>query len=417
MKIALILLSFTVAIKLFAQPGWQYQNSNLSNNEYGAICAINKDTVFVIAGKGKFLKTVNGGIIWTTHNTGITVSFFDLSFINADTGYAVGQKGTILRTMDGGAHWDSLTSGTNKDLFSVSTKTPNNIWAVGDSGVILNSHDYGTTWIKNNALTGKKLNSIRFRNSNIGFIAGNTGTLFGTVNGGANWNTLTIATTNDLFSLTVTEKYVYLFAGGAGGGGFQANAIFKTNDGVTWTSIMPGFSYGTASLFFQNDSLGFFSASGCTTNGACFITIAKTTNYGQNWIPSLTSTPPAMPGFAYSDIVFVTDKIGYVLCGNNILKTTDGGIFVNVKELEEHDGLKIYPNPATKMLTIDGKQFTKGNTYAVIYDMMGKQIKNERINISQTTEIDVGILSEGVYFIKVYTEDGLVGIKKFLKEK
>jgi photosystem II stability/assembly factor-like uncharacterized protein len=402
----------------FAQIGWKYQTSNLSSNRYGAIYAINKDTVYVIADKGKFLKTLNGGTIWTTQSTGITGSFFDLSFINADTGYAAGQKGTIIRTKDGGTHWDSLTSGTKKDLFSISTKDPANLWAVGDSGVILNSHDFGTTWIKNNALTDKKLNSIRFRNSNIGFIAGNSGTLFGTIDGGTNWNVLTIATTKDLFSLSVTGGCAYMLVGWVGSYFSNASELFKTNDNINWVSANSSINgYGNSTLYFQNDSLGYVIVSGCTTNSQCFINIFKTTNYGQNWPFSLGSSPPSTPALAYSDIAFATNKIGYVLCGDNILKTIDGGIFVSIKELDDKYDLKIYPNPAVKNLTIDNRQFAKGVTHIAIYDACGKQVLQETNNANLITEIDMRDLKAGMYIIKLYTEDGLVSTAKFLKDK
>src|SRR5437764_899732 len=122
-KLSLMLLVFTVSMNLIAQNGWKYQKSNLTKNyEAGAICAINKDTVYVIADSAKFLKTYNGGTTWVSQSSGFAVSFFDMSFLNSDTGYAVGQHGTIIRTLDGGTTWSSLTSGTNKDLFSIAIK-------------------------------------------------------------------------------------------------------------------------------------------------------------------------------------------------------------------------------------------------------------------------------------------------------
>jgi photosystem II stability/assembly factor-like uncharacterized protein len=398
------------------QQGWQYQNSNLTTNflGHGAIFPINKDTVFVIADSSKFLKTYNGGTNWILQNTGFSKCFFDLSFINADTGYAVGQNGTIIKTTNGGTNWIALTTGTNADLFSISIKAPNNLWVVGDSGVILNSCDYGISWVINDTLTDNKLNSICFRNSSIGFIAGNSGTLFGTINGGINWDTLNIATTKDLYSLTVTDNYAYLLAGSVMDYFFNSNELFKTNDDINWTSYYIGSTPGPSKLYFRNDSLGFTIASDCIVKGTCEIVIKKTTDFGQNWMYSLTSYYlPNEVGIGYSDLFFVTDSIGYAYCGNYILKTTDGGILVNVNELEYCKSLKIYPNPTTGDINLQiPQQFGQTKTLEV-FDCIGQK-QFEKTN--DFTDIDISSLTSGLYFIVLTNKDNERQIVKIIKE-
>lgn len=417
----IFLLTLTVAK---SQQGWQYQNSNLTNNQYGAIYALNKDTVFVIADSSKLLKTYDGGTNWILQNTGFSNYFFDLSFVNSDTGYAVGQNGTIIKTTNGGTNWSALTSGTNKDLFSISTKVLNNLWVVGDSGVILNSYDYGATWIKNDSLTKKQLNSICFRNSNIGFIAGNEGTLFMTVNGGANWDTLSIATTRDLFSLTVTNNFAYLLAGSMMNSSpfayyFESDELFKTSDNVNWTSqYIPYFASGNSILYFQNDSLGFTVFSNCTTNNQCSIGIWKTTDYGQNWTYSLTSgfyspTFSTFPGVLYDDIVFVSDSTGYLLSGNYILKTTDGGIFVNIKNLNDNNSIKIYPNPFSTQTTLQVDNLFHNATIKV-YNCVGQTVKVIKNISGQTIILQRDNLSSGLYFLQLTQDNKILTTDKIV---
>ena len=409
-KIPLLSILLVSVTGSFSQKGWNFQNSNLTNNRFGAIYPINKDTVFVIADSGKVLKTFNGGTNWASQNTGYKVYFFDISFCNADTGYAVGEKGTIIRTIDGGTSWISLSSGTNKDLFSISTKTSGNLWAVGDSGITLRSIDYGTTWTKNNSLTGKLLNSVCFRDANTGFIAGNTGTLLGTTNGGASWNTISISTTQDLFSLAVTDNYAYLFAGtSAGHTMLIANYIFKTSNNTIWTSQSAGaFGYGTSGIHFSNDSTGYLIGSGCTTNGACTIFIFKTKNYGQTWISSLYCSAPsvALPGMAYSDIMFATDSVGYALSGNYILKTMDAGVFVSIHELNNDRDLNIYPNPFSDKTILQLDHPFQNSTLA-LYNSFGQLVKQIENLSGQTITLQRDDLPSGLYFLRL-TDGGKV---------
>ena len=415
-----IIFGLTVSLTLtvaHGQTGWQYQNSNLTTNQFGhgAIYPINKDTVYVIADTGKFLKTYNGGTNWVSQNTGFTVFFFDLSFYNTDTGYAVGQNGTIIKTIDGGTNWTTLTSGTNKDLFSISAKVANNLWAVGDSGVILNSNNYGTTWIKNDTLTNNKLNSICFRNSNIGFIAGNNGTLFETVNGGTNWDTLAIATTKDLFSLTVTGNYAYLLAGWVMNYFFDSDELFKTNDNINWmnSNLLQSFPGSNAKLYFQNDSLGYTIGSNCTTNSDCGIIINKTTDFGQNWVNSFINVVYQMPIGEYSDIVFATDSIGYALSGNKVLKTTDGGIFVAVKDLNDNSHLKVFPNPFSTQTVLRTDNLLHNATLTVdnCFGQTVAQIKN--IN-GQTVTLHRDNLASGLYFVRLTEENKTIAVDKLV---
>ncbi|RLD53474.1 MAG: hypothetical protein DRJ01_19340 [Bacteroidetes bacterium] len=411
----LMILVMTLSSQLLSQQGWQYQNSDLYSNQYGDICALNKDTVFIIANEGVFLKTYDGGTNWIEQNTGFLESFYDLSFIDNDTGYAVGQNGTIIKTIDGGLIWTSQSSGIDKDIFSIFINSPNNIWAVGDSGVILNSSNFGNNWTLNNSLSNKRLNSIQFKNNDIGFIVGNNGTLFSTLNGGNTWDNINIETTKDLFSITITDNYVYLLAGWVDDNYYDCDEFFKTNDNINWVSH---YIEGGSDLYFQNDSLGFYLSSGCTTNGDCVIGINKTTDFGETWEKSLYDwNPPYMPGLGYSSIEFVTDSIGYVLCGDIILKTTDGGIFVSIKELNSSPHFTIYPNPSySDKLNIKLLNTDFNGLSIKMFDIKGKIIF-EKTDLNSLENINISNLNAGVYFVKLLKEDKIIDVKKLMKIK
>jgi photosystem II stability/assembly factor-like uncharacterized protein len=415
--ILLLLILFFAIPVLFAQQGWKFKNPNLVKNQFGAICPLNKDTVYVIADNGLFFKTYNGGTSWISQNTGFSQHFFDLSFYSVDTGYAVGEKGTIIKTTDAGTHWTSLVSGTTRNLNSISIKDAGNLWVVGDTGVILNSKDKGVSWIMNNAITTNQLNSVRFRNSKIGFIAGNKGTLLGTVNGGTSWNALNSATTTDLFSLAITSNCAYLLSGNASNTFFWGAALFKTTDNLNWTNVsVLHVGNGGAGLFFPNDSVGFVSGSACTTNGDCGIGVIKTMDYGKTWKNSLVSSSlsPA-PGIQYSKITFVTDSIGYLFSGAYVLKTIDGGTYtvLGVEEQLIVNDLKIFPTPFSSQATVHTEKPLKDATLTV-YNMYGQIVKQLKNISGQEFILQRDNLPSGCYLIALIQNNVTWPVSKFI---
>jgi photosystem II stability/assembly factor-like uncharacterized protein len=411
-----VMISF--CSQVFAQQGWQYQNSNLIGNQHGAICALTKDMLFVIAGEGKFLKTMDGGASWIEENTGFTESFFDVEFSPAGFGYAVGQNGLIIKTMDGGATWTSMASGTNEDLFSICLYMPSDVWVVGDNGVILHSVDHGNTWTKNTSITNKRLNSIDFKSAGNGYIAGNFGTLLGTSDGGATWNTLAIPTDKDLYSLSVRENFTRVLAGNVAFYLYDSNEMFESADNIIWTSInmesqLPP---GRSRMCFSNDSVGFTVSSNCTTNGECRIVIIRTTDYGATWQTSFDSwNPPSMVGLAYGDMIFVSDSIGYVLCGNNILKTNDQGTLVSIKEMDQDLFFSVFPNPVVSGdLTIELNHADFIGLSVEIYDVRGNLLYTKGY-LNNMNSVDVSQFPGGVYFVKLKQDSRDLGVRKFVQ--
>ena len=72
----------------------------------------------------------------------------------------------------------------------------------------------------------------------------------------------------------------------------------------------------------------------------------------------------------------------------------------------------LYPNPVTNQLVIDLTQYKVNNI--IIYDYMGKQIKNHCTNTSDIV-IDVSDLAKGMYLISINTDKGNI-TKKFIKQ-
>lgn len=117
--------------------------------------------------------------------------------------------------------------------------------------------------------------------------------------------------------------------------------------------------------------------------------------------------------------IFESGDDGEILVGNTTLSDTMGNIdpilsyhFVHKKELK----FNIFPNPSTTQIQIeifDDLDIT--NSQVTIYDMRGRQIKSETINLSGAT-LDISALSRGVYMVLIQSDE-FWGRKKFLKLK
>ncbi len=383
-----ILFTLLLTNLMYSQEGWNYQNSDLTNNGHGAIYALNSDIVFVIADNGEFLKTTDGGENWTKQNIGISESFYDIFFYDNNFGIAVGANGTLIKTNNGGIDWVAISLGIDNDLQSIHINNLNSIWVVGSNGIILFSDDIGNNWIIDNSITTNNLSSVLFRNENVGYITGDSGLLLSTTNGGNYWEINDFGSYVYLSSLSATENYTFMLSG---------DTVFKTSDGINWTTsyIEPG--YEIYDLFFQNDNLGFGIFSDCTTNGDCVIYINKTIDSALNWTDSFSNDPPSLVG--YPNIQFITDDIGYALSGNNILKTIDGGTFISVNEFESNKLLSIYPNPTNGIVTLTTES---SNIQQIkIQNVIGELIFKENYDNQATIKINISNYPTGTYFVRI----------------
>ncbi len=82
---------------------------------------------------------------------------------------------------------------------------------------------------------------------------------------------------------------------------------------------------------------------------------------------------------------------------------------LNINDFELLNGLSVYPNPVSNLLTIDSEiPLTK----VEIYSILGKKVKE--IN-SDFNSIRTNNLSNGVYIFKIYSENG-IATKKLIKK-
>ncbi len=95
----------------------------------------------------------DGGLTWTTQNSGVTRALFAVDFRDDLAGYAVGGGGTILRTEDGGRTWVKIHTPYTETFKRIDFADDKNGWIVGYGGSVLRSSDKGRTWVRQESHT------------------------------------------------------------------------------------------------------------------------------------------------------------------------------------------------------------------------------------------------------------------------
>jgi hypothetical protein len=75
------------------------------------------------------------------------------------------------------------------------------------------------------------------------------------------------------------------------------------------------------------------------------------------------------------------------------------------------ENISVYPNPTTGSLNIEAENATK----IQVVSLLGQLVKEEELKI-ENKKIDISTLQNGVYFLKVFDKDKLIGTTKIIKE-
>lgn len=395
-SIHLIIWILFFSNSLFSQEGWFELNTGMTINQHGAIEVINENIVYVISDGGFFYKSIDGGTNWTEININVDEQFYGMEFIDANTGFIVGTNGTVLKTNDAGNNWIQINTGTTENIHSIYIADTNNLWCVGENGTILHSIDGGNVWLLDNSTTTSNLFDIKFTDNMTGIIVGQNGLFLKTINAGTTWNppTTSFDFLYDGFSISITDTIIRFVSGGASSGNYAGYEVFKSIDnGETWNIeleyTMCASSHIT-SIDFVNDNVGFLvDFSDNYQNG----TIVKMTD-GENYNYISKHLNNYEMNRFYSKIEFFNEDIVYFLSGNVLLKTIDGGVFVNGVDDFETQGISVYPNPTSDSIVIS-------SAYNVISHIIISDITGKELIKSKETSLSIKNLKEGIYWSQI----------------
>lgn len=352
-----------------------------SSGTLNSVTFINSNTGFACGDGGGIYKTVNGGINWSSSNSGIGVfKLNSISFRNASNGIVVGNSGKIYVTVDGGSSWTlqsspvafnflkvkyfsdsaviagefgTLLLNSGNGWTAVDTRTNSDIRGIG--GIHMNSMHVcgGGGFIRNNkngnSLFGNfeinpmlaNLVDIFFFDSNNGWACSSlNNVIVYTTNGGANWNMPSGA--------AVSFNWVSKTPSGSGIGNnlcphpkdrnsmfvVYGNKVYVSRDrSETWTQIATISIGSRAHSFYVSPVDTNIWLAAMESSPDC---VVRSTNYGANWTSiiaydfSTYGQPLEMDQNNPSTFYYAPSNNG---SSTGLFKSTDNGATFNLVSL------------------------------------------------------------------------------------
>lgn len=281
-----------MTVKIITQ-GLQIQ-ANLSG-----VAFVNCCKGVAVGAAGTVITTNDGGVSWTSRNSGYAGSFRDVTFAGASRMVAVGDECVILMSDDEGKTWfapttvPSFLDPVEKNLLAgVNFKDETIGYAVGVLGaepipraVVLTTSDGGNTWSFEFVLPefADSIADVAFSNMDgieyVVVVGGGTTGIGGLIIraeiGTSNWNIAPSRTLNELFGVAFAkapyEKYGWAV-------GREGTIVHTTDGGATWNVQASG---KPDELLLRVAAIDDKHAWAVGINGS----LIATNDGGENWIP------------------------------------------------------------------------------------------------------------------------------------
>lgn len=283
---------FLIIILLTSKVGisqWMWQNPEPHGYLLWGVYFLNDKIGWACGLYGVVQRTTNGGLTYTYQQID-SVQLTSVYFLNEMTGYISGCVGRLYRTTDGGTTYTLIRNGPTDVIYRLIFTDSLHGWAwggtVANTGFILYTTNGGWNWQTQYTTTYGDVTSLSFLNSNTGYgCLYMGGAIIKTTNGGMNWV--------QICDSTMISPHIICFLNettGIMGGYYTAEVMKTTNGGYNWYHIYNTFFQTYIDdIAFVNESTGFLSTGPYDVYSSPSY-ILKSTDAGENWFLSLTST-------------------------------------------------------------------------------------------------------------------------------
>ncbi len=324
------------------------------------------------------------------HSQTVTLQFMqteydvkELYMIDESRAYAVGDshwdqalkafRSTILKTLDGGITWSSQNVPSTEDLWDVHFTDPEKGWAVGESGLLLQTVDGGNSWSRKDIGTTMDFKSLCFTDASHAWVVANEvlltdhfgdpeawkGRIWHTSDGGDHWSEQVLPADAGLIHSIYFKSNLEGWALGVKNlnldtyADTRCAAYHTTDGGETWMEkFSPDLELVFTDMDFPEEDTGYivgFKTSSGETDGLFF----RTYDGGENWERSNDESDVLW------EIDFVDSQRGYAIgadynsaWGPPVFRTVDGGDSWDKIKMQDHYnqglyGLSVFENKVT----------------------------------------------------------------------
>ena len=344
-----------------------------SNANINSVWFASPDTGFAVGQYGVIMRTVNGGVDWSTFFNPGKENLTGAVFFDRQKGFISAASGDIFKTTNGGAVINKIYSDSKNPLYSICYSPNKNLYSCGANGVIVKSVNDGTSWQKLTSNVTKKLNSVYFIDDNTGWAVGELGTIIYTTDAGNTWLTKSSNTNFNLNSVYFTNTSNGFIVG-------DSATLLKSNDaGLNWTKIATPIKQHLKTITFSKQDLNIGYTGGMEGM------MLKTDDAGQTWNLSPTKISRNINSLSCTGKDSAIAG-GQYLC---ILNTVDGGKYWYIPSwgsgpLSNMWSLRYLGEPGNERLFLA----SEAGLFVLDYPSYIEQLKDPSVNNGLTANAD-----------------------------
>jgi len=400
--------------EVFSQKFWEKINSPTSKT-LNSIVFIDSLNGWVSGDSGLIIHTSNGGVDWETQYSNDSLNVVNIFFLNDQLGWGSAWSnfyepfGTyFLKTTNGGKIWTSeyfriLDSFVNSFNFLDSLIG----FAVGYPNVFHRTTDGGSNWrdvnLDSSIVSGFPLYTIEFYSPLYGYACGGfrdvAGVVWRTIDGGINWTTVVDALVSEpLYDLQIFDSLHVLAMGGDPE--FGTSQVVTTDGGETWRYTNLGVYWFPVNMGFRNVSEGWAPLGGQNK-------FLYTSDSGENWTE--VSTPDSL---SITHICFPDSSHGYGIGSYGTIIKYIPKNPVNLVQ-DEYSNSDFYlqqnhPNPFNPNTKINWQSAIGSWQSLRVYDVLGNEVATLVDEYKPAGEYEIEFnsaqinnLSSGIYFYRL----------------
>jgi len=381
---------------------WYSINWGITDTIINSIVIIGNKMFAGTKTKGVFLST-NNGLSWSAVNTGLTNLNIKTLAISGNYIFAGTSGGGVFLSKDFGSHWIPVNDGISSYNIRALAISDSSIFATTEtyemlykrklSDIINKPADAGTITGETNICQGENL--LTFTVPQIAYATSYTWLLMDD-------STTIVTNTNSLtvhFDSTAISGYISVAGTNSFGNGGISQLYINIIPQTFTPTILgnPNPQPFSTELYSVSQQLG-KTYTWTVTNGNIL------NGLGTNYI----NVQWGNTGFGQVN-VNVVDTNNSICSYSPFLNVNIGNL--GIESIENNNGLIIYPNPATEILTIETN--SNADQKVEIINLIGQSVYTSIINKKAT--INTSAFANGVYILKLSSDKETV-VRKFVKE-